>query len=158
VIRNAAPADLDEIAAVTRAAFHTGSTDKAERIVREVEPVVSLVWEEGGRILGHTMLSRMRLGERRPCQLSPVSVHPGHQGRGIGSAIVREALRRADALGEPFVLVLGHPGYYPSFGFEPATPLGILAPGAFGDAWMLARLSAWDGAIRGRVEFPPAFD
>ena len=47
--------------------------------------------------------------------------------------------------------------YYPRFGFEPAAPLGILGPAEFGDAWMLAKLSAWDPSVRGTVEFPPAF-
>jgi putative acetyltransferase len=57
------------------------------------------------------------------------------------------------------VLLLGHPGYYPRFGFERAAPLGILPPRDFGDgdAWMLIRLSAWDPLIQGTVEFPPAF-
>jgi putative acetyltransferase len=156
VIRAAAPADHDAIVAVTDAAF--GGEERALRVVREVEPEISLVWEENGRIVGHTMLSRMRMGEHRPLQLSPVSVHPERQRQGIGSALVREALRQADALGEPFVLVLGHPAYYPRFGFEPATPLGVIGPGDWGPAWMLARLSAWDPSLRGRVEFPAAFD
>jgi putative acetyltransferase len=157
VIRDARPDDLDAIVAVTGAAFGP-TAPKAIRIVREVEPEVSLVWDEDGVILGHTMLSRMRMGEHRPFQLSPVSVDPWHQRRGLGSALVREALTRADALGEPFVVLLGHPEYYPRFGFEPATPHGVLAPGEFGAAWMLAKLSAWDGTHRGRVVFPPAFD
>ena len=157
MIRDARPDDLDAIVAVTSAAFGP-TAEKAVRIVREVEPEVSLVWEEEGEVRGHTMLSRMRMGDLRPLQLSPVSVDPWHQRRGIGSALVREALARADALGEPFVVLLGHPEYYPRFGFEPATPHGILAPGEFGDAWMIARLSAWDGSHRGRVEFPPQCD
>ena len=156
MIRGATPADHEAIVAVTGAAFD--DEEKAVRIVREIEPVISLVWEEDGRVVGHTMLSRMRMGDHRPLQLSPLSVDPAHQRRGIGSALVREALRRADALGEPFVVLLGHPAYYPRFGFEPATPLGILAPGDFGDAWMLAKLSAYDPAVTGRVEFPPQFD
>ena len=157
MIRDARPDDLEQIVAVTAAAFGP-TAEKAVRIVREVEPEVSLVWEEDGEILGHTMLSRMRMGDHRPFQLSPVSVDPRNQRRGIGSALVREALVRADALGEPFVVLLGHPSYYPRFGFEPATPHGILAPGEFGDAWMLAKLSAWDGTHEGRVEFLPQFD
>ena len=156
MIRDARPGDRAAIVAVTAAAFDDGG--KAVRIVTEVEPEVSLVWEEDGRILGHVMLSRMRLGTHRPLQLSPLSVAPDAQGRGIGSGLTRAALDRADRTGEPFVVLLGHPGYYPRFGFEPATPLGILAPGDFGDAWMLARLSAWDPSIQGQVEFPPAFD
>lgn len=129
------------------------------RIIREVEPEVSLVWDESREILGHVMLSRMRLGEHRPFQLSPLSVVPDAQGRGIGGALTRAVVERADGAGEPFVLLLGHPTYYPRFGFEPAAPLGILPPRDVGDgdAWMLIRLSAWDPSIQGRVEFPPAF-
>jgi putative acetyltransferase len=156
VIRAACASDHDAIVAVTDAAFE--ASEKALRIVREVEPEISLVWEERGAILGHTMLSRMEMGRHRPFQLSPLSVLPGHQGRGIGSALTREALRLADEAGEPVVLLLGHPGYYPRFGFEPATPLGILAPGEFGDAWMVARLRAYDPSFRGHVVFPPVFD
>jgi putative acetyltransferase len=155
VIRDARPEDGDAIVAVTAAAFE--GDEKAIRIVREVDPEVSLVCDEGGRVVGHVMLSRMRMDEHRPLQLSPLSVAPERQGRGVGGALVRAALARADALGEPFVVLLGHPGYYPRFGFEPAAPLGILAPGDFGDAWMLAKLSGWSPQIRGRVEFPPAF-
>jgi putative acetyltransferase len=155
VIRAARPDDHDTIVAVTDAAFEGGDT--AHRVITEVEPEISIVWEENGEILGHTMLSRMRMGELRPFQLSPVSVAPSHQGRGIGSALVREALRLADAQGEPFVVLLGHPNYYPRFGFEPAARLGIFGPRDFGDAWMVARLEAWEPGTQGRVEFPPAF-
>jgi putative acetyltransferase len=156
VIRAATAADHDAIVAVTTAAFR--GEEKALRIVREVVPEISLVAEEDGEIVGHTMLSRMRMGEHRPLQLSPLSVAPAHQGRGIGGALTREALRRADEAGEPFVVLLGHPGYYPRFGFEPAAPLGVFGPQDYGDAWMLARLTAYDPSLRGTVEFPAAFD
>lgn len=155
MIRDARPDDAEAIVAVTRAAF---GHEKAVRIVREVEPWLSLVAEEDGAIVGHTMLSRMRMDEHRPLQLSPVSVAPERQRRGIGSTLVREALRRADEAGEPFVLVLGHPEYYPRFGFELAEPLGLQAPGDFGAAWMAARLRRYDPSLRGRVEFPPQFE
>lgn len=156
MIRAATPADHEAIVAVTYAAFR--GEDQAMRIIREAQPEISLVWEEDGEILGHTMLTRMRMGDHRPLQLSPVSVAPPHQRTGIGSALVREALRQADELGEPFVLVLGIPAYYPRFGFELAAPLGVLPPRDFGPAWMLARLRAYDPSIAGEVEFPPPFD
>jgi len=153
VIRAATPEDAAAIVEVTRAAF--AGKPKALRIVVEVEPEIALVAEEDGSIVGHTMLSRMQMGDERPL---PLSVTPSHQRRGIGSALVVEALRLADAAGEPVVLLLGHPDYYPRFGFEPATPYGILAPHDFGPAWMVARLSAWEPSYRGQVTFPPAFD
>jgi putative acetyltransferase len=157
VIRAARPDDREAILAVTRAAFR--GEEKAMRIVREVVPEISIVWEEDGAVVGHTMLSRMTMGDHRPFQLSPLSVAPTHQGRGIGSALTREALRLADEAGEPLVLLLGHPAFYPRFGFEPARPLGIeAASGDFGDAWMAAKLSAYDPSYRGTVVFPPAFD
>jgi putative acetyltransferase len=155
VIRAARVSDHDAIVAVTHAAFD--GEEEALRVVRELEPEISLVWEEHGEIVGHTMLTRMEMGAHRPFQLSPLSVAPSHQGRGIGSALTREALRLADEAGEPVVLVLGHSDYYPRFGFEPATPLGILAPREFGDSWMAARLSGYEPSFRGQVVFPSAF-
>jgi predicted N-acetyltransferase YhbS len=156
-IRPAVPEDRPVIEAVSRAAFGDHG-DRVVRILREVEPTISLVAEADGAIVGHVMLSRMRMDEHRPLQLSPLSVAPTHQRRGIGSALAREALRIADATGEPLVLVLGHPGYYPRFGFEPAASLGLEAPPDYGSAWMAVRLAAYDPRLRGRVEFPPAFD
>jgi putative acetyltransferase len=155
LLRSARPDDHDAIVALTDAAF--GGEEEALRVVRELEPEISLVYEDDGAIVGHVMLTRMEMGEHRPFQLSPLSVAPSHQRRGIGSALTREALRLADELGEPLVLVLGIPEYYPRFGFESAAALGLEAPGDFGPAWMAVKLTAYDPAVRGRVVFPPAF-
>jgi putative acetyltransferase len=155
LLRSARPDDHDAIVALTDAAF--GGEEAALRVVRELEPEISLVYEDDGAIVGHVMLTRMEMGDHRPFQLSPLSVAPSHQKRGIGSALTREALRLADELGEPLVLILGNPAYYGRFGFEPATPLGLDSPGSFGDAWMAVKLTAYDPAVRGRVVFPPAF-
>lgn len=153
MIRDARPSDHHAIVALTDAAFR--GEEEAVRVAREADPEMSLVWEEDGEVVGNVMLSRMIMGEHHPLQLSPLSVAPSHQGRGIGSALTREALRRADEAGEPFVLLLGHPSYYPRFGFRPAAPLGFEPPRDYGDAWMVALLSADDGSLRGRVTFPP---
>jgi putative acetyltransferase len=165
VIRPARPDDREAIVALTDAAFE--GSEEALRVVRELEPEISLVWEDEAAIVGHVMLTRMTLlrepvaptplHEHRPFQLSPLSVAPSHQRRGIGSALTREALRLADDAGEPLVLVLGHPTYYPRFGFEPAAALGLESPREYGDAWMAAKLSAYDPSIRGKVVFPAAF-
>ncbi|MBA3843096.1 MAG: N-acetyltransferase [Actinobacteria bacterium] len=156
MIRPARPEDKDAIVAVHRAAF--GNEDGV-RVVTLVPPVVSLVWKESGEVVGHVMLCHVDLEGTPVLQLSPLGVAPAHQGRGIGSALTREVLRLADDAGAPFVVILGHPEYYPRFGFEPATPLGLLPPNPDWDAaWMVRKLSAYDPALRGQVTFPPAFD
>jgi len=156
LLRSARPDDHAAIVALTDAAFE--GLEEALRVVRELEPEISLVYEDDGAIVGHVMLTRMEMGEHHPYQLSPLSVAPTHQNRGIGSELTREALRLADEGGEPLVLVLGHPTYYPRFGFEPASPLGLKPPREFGAAWMAVKLTAYDPSVRGRVVFPPAFD
>ncbi|GAB7079528.1 GNAT family N-acetyltransferase [Megalodesulfovibrio paquesii] len=82
---------------------------------------LSLVAELGGEAVGHLALSPARVGsEREWLLLGPVGVLPAHQGRGIGSALVREALRRVQAL-EPSpvgVVLVGDPGWYGRFGFR----------------------------------------
>ena len=65
----------------------------------------------------------------------------------------------ADALGAPAIVLLGHPDYYPRFGFEPAVDHGITPPGPWGPEFFLVRrLSAWTGAERGEFRYAPAFD
>ncbi len=92
--------------------------------------------------------------------LSPLGVRPDRQGRGIGSALCRAAIRVARARPEPLIVVQGHPDYYPRFGFQRGRQLGIEPPlklGAIDRAWMVLRLPAWTPAIHGRVVYPPAF-
>jgi len=86
-------------------------------------------------------------------------VAPHRQRKGIGSALVREALRLADGRGEPLVLVLGHPSYYPRFGFRPASEIGIRPPDPEipDAAFMAAELRSYDPKLHGRVLFPPAY-
>jgi len=86
-------------------------------------------------------------------------VAPHRQRKGIGSALVREALRLADGRGEPLVLVLGHPSYYSRFGFRPASEIGIRPPDPEipDAAFMAAELRSYDPKLHGRVLFPPAY-
>ena len=163
-IRTETEADFPAVAEVTAAAF--GQQDEvrlveAIRACEEFVPELTLVAEEDGRIVGHVMFSYSALeGSDTPLlQLSPLSVAPERQSEGIGSALTDEALRLADERGEPLVLVLGHPTYYPRFGFRPAAELALRAPNPEwdGDAFMAVPLTAYDPSLRGRVTFAPPF-
>jgi putative acetyltransferase len=133
------------------------------RASQEAIPDMALVAEDASGIVGHAMLSWVRLeGGPRPrlLILTPMAVRPDRQRGGVGTAIVERLLGLAEAGGEPLVLVEGVPAYYPRFGFERATPLAIERPYEEipDDAWMVRRLRAYDASIRGRVVYPAAFD
>ncbi len=97
-------------------------------------PALDLVAEDDdGAVVGHVLHSRAWIGECDVAALAPLAVSPATQRRGVGSALVTEALRRADAAGEVLVVLLGHPAYYPRFGFRPARSLGLEPPGPLRD-------------------------
>ncbi|WP_328854603.1 N-acetyltransferase [Microbispora hainanensis] len=81
-----------------------------------------------GGIAGHVVCTRAHVGSVPVLGLGPLSVHPDHQRRGIGSALVHAALGAAEALGAPLVGLVGSPAYYSRFGFEPAEAYGVTAP------------------------------
>lgn len=163
-IRTERAEDIPAIAAVAEAAF--GSPREA-RMVDAIRasgsffPELSLVAVDDGTIVGHVILSYVELegSERRLLQLGPVSVLPDRKASGVGDELVRAALAAADARGEPLVLVLGDPAYYSQFGFRRASEFGIVKPEEAipDDAFMLAKLKAYDPSLRGRVVFPDAY-
>jgi putative acetyltransferase len=113
-------------------------------------------------IVGHVLLSPVRIDGRSDppgLGLAPLAVLPAHQRRGIGQRLTREALRRAAALGHAYVVVLGHPAYYPRFGFVPASRFGLRYEQSVPDDVFLAlelTPGALDG-VSGVVRYLPAF-
>ena len=132
-VRPAEPADAAGIRAVHLAAFPTAlEANLIEALEREGDAVVSLVAEGAGEVAGHVLLSRMRVegGGRayRALGLGPVAVKPGHQGAGIGAALIEGALAIARATGEELVFLVGEPDYYCRFGFSAETAAAFASP------------------------------
>ena len=159
--------DFDEIAHVVRAAFRDQGVQVAAFVegIRASEhyvPELALVSEDETGVVGHVMLSLIGVADASRAQLlalTPMSVRPDRQRQGIGTTLIGEVLRRAEAAGEPAVLVEGIPGYYPRFGFERASLLGFIAPDGIPDAaFMVKRLPGWDASLAGRVVYPPHYD
>ena len=125
------------------------------------EPAESRSGEPGSEAVpvGFALLSRCHVGDAPALALAPCAVLPGHQGRGAGSAAIRSALEAARAAGERTVVVLGHPAYYPRFGFSPCPDFGISPPP--GQEWpreAFLALSLDGGELPGgTVRYAPAF-
>lgn len=164
VIRAEAPGDAARVRAVHTAAF--GQPDEA-RIVDAlrgaVAPLVSLVAERGGRVVGHVLFSPVAIegaSDAPPCcGLGPVGVQPDAQGAGVGAALIRAGLARAREAGFAACFVLGNPAYYARFGFEPAAPRGLHYESEAYDAAFQAQ-ELVPGALAGRrgfVRYPAAF-
>lgn len=131
LIRTETPADFDAITRVTVAAFRTlAVSDHTEQFIigalRAAGALsISLVAELEGRVIGHIAFSPVTISDGCPgwYGLGPVSVLPEYQRRGIGSALIREGLSRLKALHAQGCCLVGHPEYYPRFGFRNAPGL-----------------------------------
>lgn len=88
-------------------------------------PELSIVATDGRQPIGHALYTRCHIGDVPALCLGPCSVLPQHQRSGAGTAAIGFGLRTAADLGEEFVVVLGHPSYYPRFGFTRASAAGI---------------------------------
>jgi putative acetyltransferase len=129
LIRAEQPGDWVAVHRVNEAAFETHLEVNLVDALRQQEPaVLSLVAAHDEAVVGHIMFSPVSLSEHpglRIMGLAPMAVAPPHQRSGIGSALVRAGLERCKELGFGAVVVLGHPEYYPRFGFSPASRFGI---------------------------------
>ena len=166
VVRAEGHGDAAAIRAVHEAAFPTtAEADLVERIraAGDLLPDLSLVAALGDEVVGHLLLSPVTLatggGAQPVLELAPMAVVPAHQREGIGSALVIAGLDAAEVRDEPLVLVLGHPWFYPRFGFRPASTFGIRAPRPVPEAvFMVKPLTTYRRELSGQVVLPPTFD
>ncbi len=166
-IRPETAADHAVVARVNQLAFgRPAEAALVERLRAAGRAALSLVAEEdGGGIVGHMLFSPVRL-DPAPVSppawwgLAPMAVLPERQRGGVGSALVRAGLDAARAAGTTAVVVLGHPGYYPRFGFAPASRVGLRCVyDAPDEAFMAIELVVGGGGgHRGLVRYAPEFD
>ncbi len=156
VVRDAFGDEGDAVAGLVRALLEESGTSAALR--------ASLVAREpGGAVAGHVALTRGWLdAERRLVELlvlSPLSVRPDLQRRGIGRRLVEAALSEAERLGSPLVLLEGDPAYYGRLGFEPAGEHHLVPPSVRipAPACQVRLLPAYESWMTGALVYPDVF-
>jgi len=120
--------DREASLAVERVAFEGPLEADIAEAVRDEKGAFALVADIGGVVVGHVQLSRAWIGGSNVVALGPIGVLPDRQGRGVGTALVGEALDEAARRGEPAVILLGAPDYYGRFGFVPGSLYGLRNP------------------------------
>jgi len=165
-IRSEIPLDLPAIRKINELAFGQAAEAILVDSLREhCRDILSLLAIDDNEPVGHILFSPATIESEadtiRGMALAPMAVLPGRQREGIGSALVREGLERLNHSSCPFIIVLGHPGFYPRFGFEPASHYGVTCQwdGVPDEAFMLAILDydPMEG-IAGKVQYRPEFD
>ncbi len=167
-IRQEIPSDMAAIHSVNKQAFNGREAEaNLVDVIRNSEkfiPELSLVAEEDGQILGHILFSHIHIetenGQLPSLALAPMAVLPEYQQQGIGSKLVRQGLAVCKSLRHSIVIVLGHPGYYPRFGFSAVMAKLLECPfGDCGDGWMALELipDALD-RVGGKVVYPSFFN
>lgn len=172
-IRHSNNSDLPGLLAVNETAF---GPDEGPEIVDLVvnllkdptaEPFLSLVATDEDVIVGHILFTKVTITPQikglRAVILAPLAVHPEMQNRGVGGSLIEESFKRLTQSEDDLVFVLGHPEYYPKFGFQPAGVRGFEAPyhipQKHADAWMVHELGP--GIIKqvsGKVQCAHALD
>ena len=163
-IRPETKKDIAKIRKINAAAFDTeAEADIVDSLRKSSATIISLVAEVDGKLVGHILFSPVSLSGSRSkvkiAGLAPMAVLPEFQNKGIGSELVKQGLNRCVAKGFKAAVVLGHPDFYPRFGFEPAAKFGIKCEfDVPAEAFMIRELQK-DGlsGCRGTVQYHRSF-
>ena len=140
IVRQETQNEIDSIYKVVKAAFKTaehsdGTEQDLVNKLRNSDSYIeelSLVALDDNLVIGHIMFTKAIIqydnNEYETLALAPLSVSPSYQGKGVGSKLIKEGLKKAVDLGYNSVIVLGSEKYYPRFGFKEAINFGIKAP------------------------------
>ncbi|MEU7166310.1 N-acetyltransferase [Streptomyces morookaense] len=163
ITRAETSADIPSIREINLGAFPTpAEADLVDALRADptawIEGLSLVAADEAGHLAGHALLTRCHIGTTPALCLAPCAVRPERQRTGAGSAAIRAALAAASSLGERHVVVLGHPDYYPRFGFTRASDHGIgLTIDVPDDALMALSLDADHPLPSGTVHYAAAF-
>lgn len=166
-IRPESPADHPAVYEIIRHAFgQPAEADIVEVIRRKPDAHLALVAERDGRVMGHILFTPImidqgdgRAARLRGMGLAPLAVLPEFQCQGIGSELVRRGLTACRDIGYEAVVVLGHPDFYPRFGFAPASTFGLKCEYNVPDPVFMA-IDLVPGALKGisgLVKYAPEF-
>lgn len=162
-IRETTDADLNDILFVERKAF---KSNKEAELTKDMladpsaKPLLSLLAFVENKPAGHILFTKGQLangeGKLSVSFLAPLAVLPRFQKQGIGGSLIKKGLELLSQSGVDLVFVVGHPGYYPRYGFTPAAKFGFEPtyplPEEVADAWMVKALSPdIIGAVSGKV-------
>ncbi len=163
IIRAETAEDIPSVRLVNELAFgQPGEAGLVDALRASAQPHISLVATRQGQVVGHIFFSPVTLEAADSALilgLAPMAVLPEHQGQGVGSQLVREGLKECRRIGCDVVVVVGHPEYYPRFGFVPASQKGLRCEYPVPDeVFMVAELkpdalSGRQGLVKYRPEF-----
>ncbi|MGI9317798.1 MAG: GNAT family N-acetyltransferase [bacterium] len=172
-IKRATESDLDDVLYVERQAF---GEDEGPEIIELVKgllndptamPLLSLLAISDDRAIGHILFTkaclRNDINSISSVILAPLAVIPDAQGEGVGGQLIKEGVRLLSETDNELVFVLGHPDYYPRYGFKPACVLGFIPPYPIpvehSNAWMVQELRPGViGSVNGKVRCADALD
>jgi putative acetyltransferase len=167
IIRRERPGDAAAVAELVAAAFaaspmgHQGEAALVAALHADGDVLLSVVAERDGALVGLALFSRMDVvadgAVWRGAALAPVAVHPDAQSGGIGGALIRTGLDQLRGMGMAISFVLGHPAYYPRFGYDAAVAAPFASPYAGPHFMALLLDKARKIPKSGRADYAAAF-